>query len=160
MFRLILLFTLLPLAELSLLFKIGEWLGAGATLGLVIGTGVVGAWLARREGLRTWERVRVELAEGHMPGEELLHALLVLIAGVVLVTPGVLTDVAGLLLLVRPIREAVVKRTRKRLAGRVQFQSVGFGDGTSTWNGASPPGENRPSESGSADRPGGRVIEV
>lgn len=160
MFRLILLFTLLPLAELSLLFKIGEWLGAGATLGLVIGTGVVGAWLARREGLRTWERVRVELAEGHMPGEELLHALLVLIAGVVLVTPGVLTDVAGLLLLVRPIREAVVKRTRKRLAGRVQFQSVGFGDGTSTWSGASPPGENRPSEPGSADRPGGRVIEV
>lgn len=160
MFRLILLFTLLPLAELSLLFRIGEWLGAGATLGLVIGTGVVGAWLARREGLRTWERVRGEIAEGRMPGEELLHALLVLIAGVVLVTPGVLTDVAGLLLLVRPIREAVVKRTTKRLAGRVQFQSVGFGDGESTWSGASPPSEHGPSEPGSADRPGGRVIEV
>lgn len=160
MFRLILLFTLLPLAELTLLFRIGEWLGAGATLGLVIGTGVVGAWLARREGLRTWERVRAELAEGRMPGEELLHALLVLIAGVVLVTPGVLTDVAGLLLLVRPIRDAVVKRTRKRLAGRVQFQSVGFEDGASTWSGASPPGERGPSEPGSADRHGGRVIEI
>ena len=160
MFRLILLFTLLPLAELSLLFRIGEWLGAGATLGLVIGTGVVGAWLARREGLRTWERVRAELAEGRMPGEELLHALLVLIAGVVLVTPGVLTDVAGLLLLVRPIRDAVVKRTRKRLAGRVQFQSVGFEDGASTWSGAPPPGEHGPSEPGSADRHGGRVIEI
>lgn len=160
MFRLILLFTLLPLAELSLLLRIGEWLGAGPTLGLVIGTGVVGAWLARREGLRTWERVRGELAEGRMPGEELLHALLVLIAGVVLVTPGVLTDAAGLLLLVRPVRAAVVKRARKRLAERVQFQSVAFGDGSATRSDAPAPGENRHSEPGSADRPGGRVIEV
>ena len=160
MFRLILLFTLLPLAELSLLLRIGEWLGAGPTLGLVIGTGVVGAWLARREGLRTWERVRGELAEGRMPGEELLHALLVLIAGVVLVTPGVLTDAAGLLLLVRPVRVAVVKRARKRLAERVQFQSIDFGDGAATRSDTSAPSENRHSEPGSEERPGGRVIEV
>ena len=149
MFRLILLFTLLPLAELSLLLRIGEWLGAGPTVGLVIATGVVGAWLARREGLRTWGRVQADLASGKMPGEELLHALLVFIAGVVLVTPGVLTDVAGLLLLVRPAREIVARKLQRRLASQVQLQTVPFGDpGTDT------------NDSQGPDRSGGRVIEI
>jgi UPF0716 protein FxsA len=149
LFRLILLFTLLPLAELSLLLRIGEWLGAAPTVGLVIATGVVGAWLARREGLRTWGRVQAELAAGKVPGEELLHALLVFVAGLVLVTPGVLTDVAGLLLLVRPVREIVARRVRRRLAGQVQFQTVNFGDPATDMN-----------DSPGPDRSGGRVIEI
>lgn len=157
MFRLILLFTLLPLVELSLLLRIGEWLGPGPTIGLVIVTGIVGAWLARREGLRTWGRVQAELAAARMPGEELLHALLVLIAGVVLVTPGVLTDLAGLLLLFRPTREIVARRMRKRLASRVQFQTVGLGDLGPEAPGAPDPG---PAYDEGQDRPRGRVIEV
>jgi UPF0716 protein FxsA len=158
MFRLILLFTLLPLAELSLLLRIGEWLGAGPTFGLVIVTGVVGAWLARREGARTWGRVQADLAAGRMPGEELLHALLVFIAGVVLVTPGVLTDAAGLLLLIRPVREAITRRVRKRLAGQVQFQTVGFGGEPVGWRDG---GDTEQSSDGPEAGPtGGRVIEV
>ncbi|MCK5482299.1 MAG: FxsA family protein [Gemmatimonadetes bacterium] len=158
MFRLILLFTLLPLAELSLLLRIGGWLGTGPTVGLVIVTGIVGAWLARREGIRTWGRVQADLAAGRMPGEELLHALLVFIAGVVLVTPGVLTDAAGLLLLVRPAREAIARRIRKRLSGQVQLQTVGFGGGTSDWNEGGDP--MRSAGDPESDRSGGRVIEV
>ena len=161
MFRLILLFTVLPLVELSLLLRIGEWLGAGPTIGLVIATGVVGAWLARREGARTWGRVQADVAGGRMPGEELLHALLIFIAGVVLVTPGVLTDLAGLLLLVRPAREVVAGRIRKRLAGRMQFQTMGFGAGTpdrATYPGA--PRSGGDAEPGGPGRSGGRVIEV
>jgi UPF0716 protein FxsA len=158
LFRLILLFTLLPLAELSLLLRIGGWLGTGPTVGLVIVTGVVGAWLARREGARTWGRVQAELASGHMPGEELLHALLVFIAGVVLVTPGVLTDAVGLVLLLRPAREAIVGRIRKRLSGQLQFQTVGFGGQQADWN----QGEDTTQSPGGpeAGRSGGRVIEV
>ncbi len=156
LFRLILLFTLLPLLELTLLLRIGEWLGAGPTIGLVVVTGIVGAWLARREGLRTWAAVRNELAGGRMPGSELVHAALVLVAGVVLVTPGVLTDAAGLLLLIRPVREAVVRRTRHRLADRVKVQAVGFGEGFTS--------ERDPDggESSKTDRSpsGGRVIEI
>jgi len=158
LFRLILLFTVLPLAELSLLLKIGGWLGAGPTVGLVIVTGVVGAWLARREGIRTWGRVQAELAAGHMPGEEVLHALLVFVAGLVLVTPGVLTDAAGLLLLIRPAREAIVRRLRKRLAGQVQFQSVGFGGEASDWSDGMD--TMRPPDGPEAGQTGGRVIEV
>jgi UPF0716 protein FxsA len=160
-FRLILLFTVLPLVELSLLLRIGEWLGAGPTIGLVISTGVVGAWLARREGLRTWGRVQADVAAGRIPGEELLHALLVFVAGVVLVTPGVLTDLAGLVLLVRPAREAIAGRVRKRLAGRMRFQTMDFGSGTADWGAdreTAPSG--RDSESGGSERSGGRVIEV
>lgn len=157
LFRLILLFTLLPLVELSLLLRIGEWLGAGPTIGLVIVTGVAGAWLARREGLRTWERVRTDVAAGRLPAEELVHALLVLIAGIVLVTPGVLTDAAGLLLLLRPARDIVARGMRKRLAGQVQFGSVDFGDLSSEATGRPGPGS---SHGPGPDRPGGRVIEI
>lgn len=157
MFRLILLFTLLPLVELSLLLRIGEWLGAGPTIGLVIITGVAGAWLARREGLRTWERVRTDIAAGRMPAEELVHALLVLIAGIVLVTPGVLTDAAGLLLLFRPVRDIVARSTRKRLAGQVQFGTVDFGDLYS--EAGDGPGSGSSHGPGS-DRAVGRVIEI
>ncbi len=157
LFRLILLFTLLPLVELSLLLRIGEWLGVGPTLGLVIVTGVAGAWLARREGLRTWERVRADMAAGRIPAEELVHALLVLIAGVVLVTPGVLTDAAGLVLLFRPAREMVARTMRKRLAGQVRFQTVDFGNLGSDVGDRHGPGS---SHGPGSDRAGGRVIEV
>jgi len=157
LFRLILLFTILPLVELSLLLRIGEWLGAGATIGLVVATGVAGAWLARREGARTWRRVQAEVAAGRLPGEELLHALLVFVAGVVLVTPGVITDALGLLLLARPARALVARRIRERLSVGVSFQHVGFGDASGVWR-AGP--EGPPSEDVDPDPPRGRVIEV
>ena len=158
LFRLILLFTLLPLVELSLLLRIGEWLGAGATVGLVVVTGVIGAWLARREGARTWGRVQADIAAGRMPGEELLHALLVFVAGVVLVTPGVITDVAGLLLLARPTREVVTRRLRKRFADQVQIRTATFGAREAGWTDHSEP--DAPRGEPQASRTGGRVIEV
>lgn len=155
MLRLILLFTLLPLVELTLLLRIGEWLGAGATLGLVVATGVIGAWLARKEGSRTWRRVQEELGAGRMPGDELLQALLVFGAGVVLVTPGVLTDAAGLLLLFRPTRELATRVIRRRLGSRFQLRTVGF-PGTTGGMDSAQTGAQAPDEGPS----GGRVIEI
>lgn len=112
--RLLLAFTLVPVAELWLLLRIGAWLGAGATVALVVLTGIVGATLARREGVHAWSAVQAELAAGRLPGRKLLEAVLVLVAGIVLVTPGVLTDTVGLLLLVRPVRARVVRRLEER----------------------------------------------
>ena len=123
-FRLLLLFTLVPLVELYLLIRIGALIGAGPTILLVLGTGAVGAWLARREGLRSWIAVQQELAAGRLPAEELLHALLVVIAGVLLVTPGVFTDAFGLLMLIRPVRAALIRRVRSSIAGRIQVGDV------------------------------------
>lgn len=112
--RLFLAFTLIPLVELWLLLRIGAVLGAVPTLGLVVITGIAGASLARREGARAWLAVQGELVAGRIPGRELLEALLVLVAGIVLVTPGVLTDLAGLALLVRPIRSGLVRGLERR----------------------------------------------
>jgi len=119
-FRLLLAFTLVPLAELWLLLRIGAALGGVQTLAIVVITGVIGASLARREGARAWSAVQTQLSAGLLPGRELLEALLVLVAGIVLVTPGVLTDAAGLALLVRPIRSAVVRRLERRYAKRIE----------------------------------------
>lgn len=118
--RLFLLFTLVPLVELMLLVEVGERIGLGPTVLLVVATGVVGASLARREGARTWREVRRELAEGRIPGRELLSALLVLLAGALLVTPGILTDVAGLAALLRPLRRRVVELLRSRLVAKME----------------------------------------
>lgn len=110
--QLFLLLTLVPLVELMILFRIAAVLHWGPTLLLVIVTGVLGAHLARREGLRTIQRIQSELAEGHAPTDALVDALLILVAGLVLITPGVLTDLCGFGLLVPAIRRGV----RRRLA--------------------------------------------
>lgn len=125
--RLFLLFTLVPLVELLLLLRIGALVGLAPTLLLVMATGFAGAWLARREGLRSWAAVQAELGAGRLPAAELLHSLLILIAGVVLVTPGVLTDLVGLLLLIRPVRRALIGRLRGRFERALRAGGPGPG---------------------------------
>lgn len=112
--RLILLFTLVPLLELFFLIRIGEWIGLWPTIGLVIVTGIVGGSLAKREGSRSWTAVKREFAEGRFPGAELCHAVMILVAGILLVTPGVFTDVIGVAVLLRPVRAAVIRILRRR----------------------------------------------
>ena len=107
--RLFLLFTCIPLVELFLLLKIGSIVGALNTILLVIITGVLGAYLAQQEGLRTLERIRTLMAQGEMPGESLIDALLILVAGFVLITPGILTDLLGFLMLI-PATRAPIRR--------------------------------------------------
>lgn len=107
--RLFLLFTCIPLAELFLLLQIGSIIGAVNTILLVIITGVLGAYLAQQEGIRTLERIRTLMAQGEMPGEPLIDALLILVAGFVLITPGILTDLLGFLMLV-PATRAPIRR--------------------------------------------------
>ncbi len=112
--RLFLLFTIVPLAELYLLIKIGSYMGAFNTILLILITGILGALLARLEGLRTLRQITLSLNQGIVPAEELVDSVLIFVAGIVLVTPGVLTDVMGLLLLL-PYTRTIFKRwLRKR----------------------------------------------
>jgi UPF0716 protein FxsA len=112
--RLFLLFTIVPLAELYLLIKIGSYMGAFNTIFLILITGILGALLARLEGLRTLRQITLSLNQGIVPAEELVDSVLIFVAGIVLVTPGVLTDVMGLLLLF-PYTRTIFKRwLRKR----------------------------------------------
>lgn len=116
--RLLLLFTTIPLAELALLLWIGGRIGLLPTVVLILLTGALGAALARHQGLATWGRFQEALAAGRLPGRELLEGLLILVAGALLLTPGVLTDAAGFLLLVPPARRWIVRRSEARLRGR------------------------------------------
>ena len=95
--------------ELYLLLQIGSIIGAVNTILFVIITGVLGAYLAQQEGLRTLERIRTLMARGEMPGEPLIDALLILVAGFVLITPGILTDLLGFLMLI-PATRAPIRR--------------------------------------------------
>ena len=103
-FKLFLAFTLIPVAEIYLIIKLGGLLGAFNTVAIIIITGFVGATLARMQGLQTMLRIRQSMQQGLAPAEEMVDALLIFVAGIVLLTPGFITDAAGLLLLFPPAR--------------------------------------------------------
>ena len=103
-FKLFLAFTLIPVAEIYLIIKLGGLLGAFNTVAIILITGFAGATLARAQGLQTMLRVRQSLQQGLVPAEEMVDALLIFVAGIVLLTPGFITDAAGLLLLFPPAR--------------------------------------------------------
>ncbi len=146
--RLLLLFTAVPLIELALLVEIGKRVGLAATVALVIATGVLGAWLARREGLRTLARLQKELQEGRMPTEPLLDGLMIFIAGAVLLTPGLLTDLFGFSLLIPQarglVRRAVAKRLKQHFApGEANVIVIEPGEATNAAGSSRNGAENR-----------------
>jgi len=120
--RLFLLFTIVPLVELVLLIKIGGVIGVAPTIAIVIGTGVLGAWLARWQGLAVLRRIGDEMAAGRLPTDALIDGLLVLVAAAMLLTPGFLTDSAGFLLLVPGTRAKV-----RRLVAAAMARKAGSG---------------------------------
>ena len=124
--RLIFLFVAVPLVELAIFLQVAQVIGLLPTIALVVTTGVAGAALARHQGLRAFLAVQQELAAGRLPGRALLDGLSILVGGAFLLTPGILTDIAGFSLLVPLSRrwlQAVVKR---RLERRISEGTVEF----------------------------------
>ena len=113
--KLFLAFTIIPIIEIYLLIEIGSMFGALTAVTLVILTGFLGAFLARMQGLQTLYRIQESLREGRMPSGELLDALLIVIAGLVLLTPGFLTDSAGFLLLIPATRNFIKYWLRRQI---------------------------------------------
>ncbi len=116
---LIFLFTLVPLVELYLLIRLGTYVGAVDTIAIVIGTGVVGGLLAKSQGLAVLDRMRAELNQGRLPAESLFDGLLILMAGAMLVTPGLLTDGLGLLLLIPWSRQAIKSWLKRKMQEKI-----------------------------------------
>ncbi|AGP36154.1 FxsA family protein [Sorangium cellulosum] len=131
--KLILLFTAVPILELWLLLSIGDRIGFWPTVAIALGTAVLGAALAKREGLKVLASWRGAMAEGRVPDEGLTGGLLVLLGAALLITPGVLTDVAGLVLLLPPARRRIAAVVRERFERRAAAASAaglgGFGAG-------------------------------
>jgi len=116
---LVLLFLVLPIVELYVIIRVGPEIGALYTIALLLVISIVGAWLAKREGLGVWRRINEQVQAGKVPGVELVDAFLILLAGALLLTPGFISDVFAIFLLLPPSR-AVVRRTlRRRFMGRV-----------------------------------------
>lgn len=109
LFKLAVLFIVVPIIEIALLLQLGQWIDTLPTIALILVTGVVGASLAKAQGARVLATIKERLSRGELPTDDLVDGLLVLIAGVVLVAPGLLTDLTGILLLV-PWSRAFVRR--------------------------------------------------
>jgi UPF0716 protein FxsA len=110
----LLLIITVPLVELYVLIKIGSVIGALPTLGLIILTALVGAALLRQQGLVTLHRFRIALDEGSLPAMEIVEGVALLIGGVLLLTPGFVTDAVGFLFLLPTTRKAMLKAAVKR----------------------------------------------
>ncbi len=114
-----LVFLVVPLAELAVIIQVGQWIGVLDTLVLLVLISVVGAWLAKREGIGVWRRIQRQLQLGRMPGNELIDGFLILFAGALLLTPGFLTDVLAILLLLPPTRAMARTALRRTFAWRL-----------------------------------------
>jgi UPF0716 protein FxsA len=130
LFYLFLLFTLVPLVETVILIRIGQATEWWVPILLVIVTGIAGAALARWQGWQAIERIRAEARAGRVPAGAVIDGVLIFIAGLLLVTPGVLTDLLGTALLIPPLR-ALVKRgvaawIRRNFEVRVNRMGAGF----------------------------------
>jgi len=130
LYRLLLLFIVVPAVELIILIQMGQWIGVLPTVGLIIITGIVGAYLTRQQGVQVWRRLQQELQSGQVPGEAILEGAMILVAGAVLLTPGVLTDALGFMLLIPPTRKLIsglVGRRIQRMMANGQVRVHGFG---------------------------------
>jgi len=127
--KLLLIFIGVPLIEMLILIKLGEVMGFWPTIGLVVVTGILGAALAKVQGLRAWINIQRELSQGKLPANELVDGLFILVAGIVLLTPGLLTDIFGFLLLIPATRNAfkyLVKKKLETMARRQQTNPTYF----------------------------------
>src|SRR5215212_7482050 len=116
---LILLFIAVPIAELFVIIQVGEAIGVWWTIGLLIADSVLGSWLMRHQGRTAWRRFNEALQAGRVPGREVLDGALVIFGGALLLTPGFITDVLGLALLIPPTRALVRRVLARRLSQRV-----------------------------------------
>lgn len=126
LYLLIALFIGLPVVELALLIKLHGLLGLGPTILLVLGTGIAGAALVRRQGIAILFRIQREMADGILPAPQMIDGIMILLAGALLVTPGLITDTVGFALLVPQVRTWIRgwlrnKLERKMRSGHIQI---------------------------------------
>lgn len=145
---LVFLFTVLPALEIYLLFTIGAQIGGLNTLFIVLSTGLIGASLAKSQGLSILASIQNKLQQGQIPAEQIVHGLLIFAGGLLLMTPGFVTDITGFLMVFPGTRHilATFAQTYFKKAiqsGNVHFSSFGMGNGTGfTYSSSRPSAQN------------------
>ena len=124
-------FIIVPLVELMLLIEVGSVIGSGWTFLIIIATAIIGTKLVKQQGLHTWQKIQQELATGALPAQSMFDGICILISGVLLITPGFITDIIGMLLLTPPFRAAAYKHVGHRIKVQGAFGGQpGFGGQT------------------------------
>lgn len=143
---LVLLFIVVPIAELYVIIQVGGLIGVGPTLLLLLLDAVLGSWLLKHEGRSAWRRFNQALAERRLPAKEVADGFLVILGGALLIAPGFITDVFGVLFLLPPTRAVARRILRRWTVGRVAV--VGFpGSATMGGFGTGPGGRPGPKRS-------------
>jgi UPF0716 protein FxsA len=135
---LVLAFIVVPIAELYVIIQVGEWIGVVPTLLLLLLDAVGGSWLLKHQGRTAWRRFNQALAERRLPAKEVADGFLVILGGALLIAPGFITDVFGLLFLIPPTRAVARRLLRRWTVGRVAV--VGFPGGAMGGFGTGPDG--------------------
>jgi UPF0716 protein FxsA len=118
---LLVVFLLVPVAELASIVAVGQWLGYWQAFALLFAISVAGAVLVRHQGIGAWRRIRADLRAGQVPAVPAIDGALVLLAGVLLLVPGFITDLIGLVLLVPPVRAVTRRLGTRRFTRRVRY---------------------------------------
>ena len=124
--RLVLLFVLTPLVELAILVYLGTVIGALYTVLIVVGTGILGAYMARVQGLAALSRIRSSIERGIIPSNELFDGALILAGGLLLLTPGIITDIVGFIVLVPQTRRIIGRWLRSFISRRIQRGEIHY----------------------------------
>ena len=123
--RLLLLFTIVPVIELALLIQVGDLFGVLPTVAIVLATGFAGAWLARTQGILALRRLQRELATASFPAEEIFDGAIILAGGLLLLTPGFMTDLLGLAALVPGSRHLIKLFLKREVRRRISRRGSG-----------------------------------
>ncbi|MGZ4798717.1 MAG: FxsA family protein [Acidimicrobiia bacterium] len=121
---LVFVFIVMPLVELAVFVLVAQWIGILNSILVLMLVSVGGVLIVRHQGLGIYRRVRAQLADGIVPAAELVDGLLILVAGLLLIVPGFISDAVGLLLLLPPVRGFVRGRLRRRFSVRVAHRVV------------------------------------
>ncbi|MCU4676299.1 FxsA family protein [Catenovulum sp. 2E275] len=126
MLKLFILFVVLPIAEISLLLQVGDLIGGWTTLAIVILTAIVGAQLVRAQGLAALAEIKQKTAMGEVPAESITEGIMILVAGILLVTPGFITDTLGFLMTIPVTRKPFAKVLMAQFGQQLKNQSFAY----------------------------------
>ena len=122
--KLLILFVIVPVTELYILIEVGKKIGSLTTIGIIIFTGILGAYLVKNQGFMILKKIQNDLNDGIMPGDSLIQGAIILVGGILLLTPGFVTDILGFIFLIPVSRNVVKKYLLKWLKGKIKEGNI------------------------------------
>jgi len=126
--KLLILFIVVPVAELYVLIEVGKKIGSLTTIGIIIFTGILGAYLVKNQGFMILKKIQNDLNDGIVPGDSLIQGAIILAGGILLLTPGFVTDTVGFIFLIPASRNVLKKYLLKWLKGKIAEGNIYYNE--------------------------------